>query len=59
MWRYKLVRLNLRGWEPSELGASEAQLNELGGDGWEAVAVIGEGDTYAVLLKMPREVGTF
>ena len=59
MWRYKLVRLNFRGWEPSELLAPEAQLNELGGAGWEAVAVIGDGNTYAVLLKMPHEVGTF
>jgi hypothetical protein len=31
----------------------------VGGEGWEAVAVIQQGDGWWVLLKMPHEVGTY
>ena len=59
MWRYKLVRMNVSGWEQSQVRACEAQLNELGGQGWEAVAVIQQGDVWGVLLKMSHEVASF
>lgn len=59
MWRYKLVHTDLPGREPSEIGACEAQLNELGGEGWEVVAVIGRADGWWMLFKMPHEVASF
>ncbi|HXD98679.1 MAG TPA: hypothetical protein VN646_19165 [Candidatus Acidoferrum sp.] len=57
MWRYKLVPMGRP--RESQIEAWEAKLDELGGEGWEAVAVIEEADGWCVLLKMPREVGTF
>jgi hypothetical protein len=59
MWRYKLVRMGLPFREETRIEAWEAKLNELGGEGWEAVAVIQQPDAWWVLLKMPHEVGTY
>lgn len=59
MWRYKFVPMGLLAREESRIDAWEAKLNELGGEGWEAVAVIEQGDDWFVLLKMPHEVGTY
>lgn len=59
MWRYKLVAMGLQGRQESQIKAWEAKLNELGGKGWEAVAVIDQTDGWCVLLKMPHEVSTF
>jgi hypothetical protein len=59
MWRYKLVLMNLPGREQSQIDACEGRLNELGGEGWEAVAVVGQGDGWWVLFKMPHEVASF
>ncbi len=59
MWRYKLVRMDLPGWQQAEITACEARLNELGGEGWEALAVIERADGWLALFKMPHEVGTF
>jgi hypothetical protein len=59
MWRYKLVRMDLPGWEQSQIAACEARLNELGGQGWEAIAVIEQDDGWGVLFKMPQEVPSF
>jgi hypothetical protein len=59
MWRYKLVRLELPRVEPSEIATCEGRLNELGGEGWEIVAVIERGESLCAFLKMPYEVGTF
>jgi len=59
MWRYKLLRMSLAGWEDSQVKACEARLNDLGGEGWEAVAVIEQKDGLGVLLKMAHEVASF
>jgi hypothetical protein len=59
MWRYKLVRMAPPGHEPSQIEDREARLNELGGEGWEAVAMIERADGWWLLFKMPHEVGTF
>jgi hypothetical protein len=59
MWRYRLVRMDLSGWEESQIKACEARLNDLGGEGWEAVAVIQQKDGLGVLFKMPHEVASF
>jgi hypothetical protein len=59
MWRYKLVRIDLPVGEEAEITACEAKLNELGGEGWEVVAVIPRGAGWLALLKMPHTVGTF
>jgi hypothetical protein len=57
MWRYKLVVM--RSLSESQMTAWEAKLNELGGEGWEAVAVIPQADGWCVLLKMPHAVATY
>jgi hypothetical protein len=49
----------LPGREESQIKAWEATLNELGREGWEAVAVVPQSDGWCVLLKMAHEVGTF
>jgi hypothetical protein len=59
MWRYKLVPMGLLAGEESQLKAWEATLDELGREGWEAVAVIKQIDGCCLLLKMPHEVGTY
>jgi len=59
MWRYKLIRMDLSGLEESQLRGCEARLNDLGGEGWEVVAVFEKKDGLGVLLKMPHEVATF
>lgn len=59
MWRYKVVAIAVPTRHGASLEACEAKLNELGGEGWEAVAVIQQGDGWWVLLKMPHEVGTY
>jgi hypothetical protein len=59
MWRYKLVRVDFPGWERSQVSACEAQLNELGSEGWEVVAVVPQGDRWCMLLKMRHEVASF
>lgn len=59
MWRYKLVPMEALAREQSRLKEWEAKLNDLGGEGWEIVAVIGQTDPWCVLLKMPHEVGTY
>jgi hypothetical protein len=59
MWRYKVVPMGAPGRDGSQIKACEAKLNELGGEGWEAFAVIEQADGWCVLLKMPHEVGTF
>jgi hypothetical protein len=59
MWRYKLVRMDLSGWEESQIKASEARLNDLGAEGWEAVAVIEQAGGCGVLFKMAHEVASF
>jgi hypothetical protein len=57
MWRYKLVAMG--SLSESKITAWEAALNELGGEGWEAVAVIEQPDGWCILLKMPHEVATY
>jgi hypothetical protein len=57
MWRYKLVAMG--SLSESKIAAWEATLNELGGEGWEAVAVIEQTDGWCVLLKMPHQVATY
>ncbi len=59
MWRYKLVCVSPPGREQSQIRACEAQLNELGGEGWEVIAVIQQGDTWWVLFKMSHVVASF
>jgi hypothetical protein len=59
MWRYKLVPMGPPGRQDVQIKAWETKLNELGGEGWEAVAVIEQPDGWCVLLKMPHEVGAF
>jgi hypothetical protein len=59
MWRYKLVRMDLLGWEQSQMTAWEVRLNELGGEGWEAIAVVEQAGGWGVLFKMPHEVAAF
>jgi len=59
MWRYKLVRMNLSGWEESQVKACETRLNELGSEGWEAVALIELADGWGMLFKMAHEVASF
>jgi hypothetical protein len=59
MWRYKLVHMGLLAHQESRIDAWEAKLNQLGGEGWEAVSVIEHADGWFVLLKMPHEVGTY
>ncbi len=59
MWRYKLVPMGLLARDESRLEAWEAKLNELGREGWEAVAVLEQADGWCVLLKMPHEIGTY
>lgn len=59
MWRYKLVAMGVPTRDGSGIKAWEAKLNELGGEGWEAVAVIQQADGWCVLLKMPHKVGTY
>jgi hypothetical protein len=51
--------MSLAGWEDSQVKACEARLNDLGGEGWEAVAVIEQKDGLGVLLKMAHEVASF
>lgn len=58
MWRYKLVPLMLLPEGEPRIAAWEAQLDELGREGWEAVAVLGT-DTPCVLFKMRRDVGSY
>jgi hypothetical protein len=58
MWRYKLVPLAALGPGDPRIAAWEAQLDELGSEGWEAVAVLGS-DTPCVLFKMRRDVGSY
>ena len=59
MWRYKLVHMGLLAPEESRIKAWEAKLNELGGKGWEAIAVMEQAEGWCVLFKMPHEVGTY
>jgi hypothetical protein len=59
MWRYKLVPMGPLAREETRLEFWEGKLSELGGEGWEAVAVVGQGDWWCVLLKMPHDVGTY
>jgi hypothetical protein len=59
MWRYKAVCVSPPGRESSQIKALEAQLNELGAEGWEAVAVIPQADGWCVLFKMPYAVASF
>jgi hypothetical protein len=60
MWRYKLVPMHLSSREGSQIGVCEAELNVLGGEGWEAVAVIPQPDGSCwVLFKMPHAVATY
>ena len=59
MWRYKLIRVSPPAREQSQIAACEAQLNGLGADGWEAVAVTREEDGWWILFKMPHEVASF
>jgi len=57
MWRYKLIPMGLPAGE--EIKTWEGKLNDLGAEGWEAVAVFQQTDGWCVLLKMPHEVGTY
>lgn len=59
MWRYRLVPMAPAGREEAQIRGLEAKLNELGGEGWEAVAVIAQTEGWCVLFKMPHEVGTY
>ena len=59
MWRYKVVPMNLSGWEESQVKACETRLNELGSGGWEAVALIELADGWGILFKMAHEVASF
>ncbi len=59
MWRYKLLAVPDPGQDESRIKAWETKLNELGGEGWEAVAMVERAGGWYVLLKMPHEVGTF
>lgn len=59
MWRYKLVPMGRLAPADSRIDAWETTLNALGGEGWEAIAVIGQADGWCVLFKMPHGVGTY
>ena len=60
MWRYKLVPLRLPTQPDSQSRACEAELNVLGGEGWEAVAIVQPTDGWGwVLFKMRHQVGTY
>jgi hypothetical protein len=60
MWRYKLVPVRLPSRPDSHVEPLEAELNGLGSEGWEAVAVMQQIDGWCwVLFKMPHEVGTY
>ncbi len=59
MWRYKIVHVKPPAQEESEVKACEVQLNELGRQGWEMVAVLEQAGRWSVVFKMPHEVGTF
>jgi hypothetical protein len=52
-WQYKFVPLGLivDATEPNQREKHEQILNELGAEGWEAVAYVAQSDT--VLLKRP------
>jgi hypothetical protein len=51
--------MNLSGWEESQVKACETRLNELGSEGWEAVALIELADGWGMLFKMVHEVASF
>jgi hypothetical protein len=60
MWRYKLILLRLPSQQDPQASACEAELNVLGGEGWEAVAVVQQTNGWCwVILKMPHQVGTY
>ena len=59
MWRYKLVRMDLPDWEASRITACEGRLNDLGSEGWEAIAVVAQASGLLMLLKMPHEAPAF
>jgi hypothetical protein len=54
-WEYKFVALGLLvdATEPHQREKHEQILNELGSEGWEAVAYVAQSDT--VLLKRPAK----
>jgi len=56
-WEYKLVALGLLvdATEPKQREKHELILNDLGREGWEAVAYEAQSDT--VLLKRPAKYG--
>jgi hypothetical protein len=60
MWRYKLVPVPPCTPEESRIAVCEAELNRLGEEGWEAVAVVPQPDGSSwVLFKMPHGVATY
>jgi hypothetical protein len=60
MWRYKLVPMRLPRHDDPEVRATEAALNVLGEEGWEAVSIVPEAGGWCwVLLKMSHQVGTY
>jgi hypothetical protein len=63
-WEYKIERVSM-GWSARDVGLTEGILNELGGEGWEAVAwwhtldgrVDENNHDTLVLLKRPIDGG--
>jgi hypothetical protein len=51
--------MNLSDWEESQVKACETRLNELGSEGWEAVARIELAGGWGMLFKMAHEVASF
>lgn len=47
-WEYKIIKLK------SDAAGCEAQLNELGKDGWELAGVVGSGSDTQMILKRPK-----
>lgn len=58
-WFYKIERIIVREpMQPAELHKLSTQLDDLGGEGWEAIAVVPSGTQVGhafVLFKRPRE----
>jgi len=64
-WEYKIVEVSGGGLFGGDRGPTEAELNELGSEGWELAASLTEsstglsgrpsGETESLVFKRPRE----